>query len=77
MAVDDAFYGPHGLETSARALGHDRPDAPAYRALASDLRERVDGEVQFDEYAQVLYATDGSIYKAKPVGQTTPAGFAL
>jgi len=72
MAVDDAFYDPHGLETSAKALGHDRPDAPAYRALASDLRERVDGEVQFDEYAQVLYATDGSIYRAKPAGVVCP-----
>ncbi|MFW5917236.1 MAG: FAD-binding oxidoreductase, partial [Halorubrum sp.] len=60
------------LDTSSAALGHDRPDVPAYRELASDLRGRVDGEVQFDEYAQVLYATDGSIYQARPAGVVTP-----
>ncbi|ACM55815.1 FAD-binding and (Fe-S)-binding domain-containing protein [Halorubrum lacusprofundi] len=65
-----------GLDTSAAALGHERPDVPAYRALAEDLRERVDGEVQFDEYAQVLYATDGSIYQARPAGVVTPRSVA-
>ncbi|MDZ5811730.1 FAD-linked oxidase C-terminal domain-containing protein [Halorubrum sp. AD140] len=64
--------GASDLDTSAAALGHDRPDVPAYRALAEDLRERVGGEVQFDEYAQVLYATDGSIYQARPAGVVTP-----
>jgi FAD/FMN-containing dehydrogenase/Fe-S oxidoreductase len=64
------------LDTSAAALGHERPDVPAYRALAEDLRERVDGEVQFDEYAQVLYATDGSIYQARPAGVVTPRSVA-
>ncbi|MFB6234540.1 MAG: FAD-binding and (Fe-S)-binding domain-containing protein [Halopenitus sp.] len=68
MAVDDT----PGLETSSAALGHDRPDVPEYQALASDLRERVSGDVQFDEYAQVLYATDGSIYQAKPAGVVLP-----
>ena len=62
--------------TSAAALGHERPDVPAYRALAGDLRERVDGEVQFDEYAQVLYATDGSIYQARPAGVVSPRSVA-
>ena len=60
------------LDTSAAALGHDRPDVPAYRSLAADLRERVAGDVQFDEYAQVLYATDGSIYQARPAGVVIP-----
>jgi FAD/FMN-containing dehydrogenase/Fe-S oxidoreductase len=62
--------------TSAAALGHERPDVPAYRTLAEDLRERVDGEVQFDEYAQVLYATDGSIYQARPAGVVIPRSVA-
>ena len=57
---------------SARTLGHDRPPDPRYRALAEDLRDRVTGEVQFDEYAQVLYATDGSIYQARPAGVVVP-----
>jgi FAD/FMN-containing dehydrogenase/Fe-S oxidoreductase len=72
MAVEDEYYAPEGLETTAAALGHDRPDVEQYAALASDLRERVVGEVQFDEYAQILYATDGSIYQAKPAGVVQP-----
>ncbi|WP_435143404.1 FAD-binding and (Fe-S)-binding domain-containing protein [Halobaculum sp. P14] len=59
-------------DTSAASLGHDRPDVSAYAALAADLRDRVAGEVQFDEYAQVLYATDGSIYGARPAGVVCP-----
>ncbi|MFB6089983.1 MAG: FAD-binding and (Fe-S)-binding domain-containing protein [Halobellus sp.] len=72
MAVEDEFYDPAGLETSAAALSTDRPDDERYAALAADLRERVAGEVQFDEYAQVLYATDGSIYQARPAGVVLP-----
>jgi FAD/FMN-containing dehydrogenase/Fe-S oxidoreductase len=45
---------------------------PEYEALASDLREAVSGDVRFDEYAQVLYATDGSIYQARPAGVVYP-----
>ncbi len=59
-------------DTSAASLGYDRPDVAEYEALASDLRDRVAGEVQFDEYAQVLYATDGSIYRARPAGVVCP-----
>ena len=72
MAVEDRFYDPDGLETSSASLGHDRPDVEAYAALAADLRERVDGDVMFDEYAQILYATDGSIYQARPAGVVCP-----
>ncbi|MFC6613712.1 FAD-binding and (Fe-S)-binding domain-containing protein [Halopenitus salinus] len=57
---------------SAATLGHARPDVEEYAALAGDLRERVAGEVQFDEYAQVLYATDGSVYQARPAGVVFP-----
>jgi FAD/FMN-containing dehydrogenase/Fe-S oxidoreductase len=72
MAVEDEFYDPPGLETSAAALSTDRPDDERYAALAADLRDRVAGDVQFDEYAQVLYATDGSIYQARPAGVVLP-----
>jgi len=57
---------------SARALDAAPPAVPEYRALAADLREQVRGEVLFDEYAQVLYATDGSIYQARPAGVVAP-----
>ena len=46
--------------------------ASEYRALAMDLHEAVSGDVRFDEYAQVLYATDGSIYQARPAGVVYP-----
>ncbi|WP_331236615.1 FAD-binding and (Fe-S)-binding domain-containing protein [Natronorarus salvus] len=53
-------------------LGHDHPDVEEYVDLAADLRDAVAGEVRFDEYAQVLYATDGSIYQARPAGVVHP-----
>ncbi|QFU81296.1 FAD-binding and (Fe-S)-binding domain-containing protein [Natronorubrum aibiense] len=44
----------------------DRPD------LVSALRERIDGEVRFDEYSRRLYATDASAYEMTPVGVVLP-----
>ncbi|WP_415380155.1 FAD-binding and (Fe-S)-binding domain-containing protein [Halosimplex sp. TS25] len=49
-----------------------RETSAEYAALAADLRAAVDGSVRFDEYAQVLYATDGSIYQAQPAGAVEP-----
>jgi FAD/FMN-containing dehydrogenase/Fe-S oxidoreductase len=69
MATDQR---PADLNTSADDLGHEHTDAAEYRALAEDLRAGVAGDVSFDEYAQVLYATDGSIYQAKPAGVVLP-----
>ena len=46
--------------------------ASEYVDLAADLRDAVDGDVRFDEYAQLLYATDGSIYQARPAGVVYP-----
>ncbi|MFB6109629.1 MAG: FAD-binding and (Fe-S)-binding domain-containing protein [Halodesulfurarchaeum sp.] len=43
-------------------------------ALAAALRERVDGEVRFDEYTRQVYATDASIYQVVPIGVVKPAG---
>ena len=68
MAVDEP---PEG-DVSVKALGHERPDVPEHRQLAADLRSHVDGDVDFDEYTQVLYATDGSIYGARPAGVVIP-----
>jgi FAD/FMN-containing dehydrogenase/Fe-S oxidoreductase len=69
---DDKSVSDGTWDTSAAALGHERPDVPAHAALAAGLRERVSGDVAFDEYAQVLYATDGSIYGARPAGVVAP-----
>ncbi|WP_254764391.1 FAD-binding and (Fe-S)-binding domain-containing protein [Natrinema marinum] len=46
--------------------------SPAGEALATDLRTVCDGDVRFDEYTRVLYATDGSIYGAQPAGVVFP-----
>jgi FAD/FMN-containing dehydrogenase/Fe-S oxidoreductase len=43
-----------------------RPD------LVAALRDRVDGEVRFDEYSRQLYATDASAYEVTPVGVVFP-----
>jgi FAD/FMN-containing dehydrogenase/Fe-S oxidoreductase len=72
MAVEDEYYDPDDLDTSVESLGHEHPEEAAYRELAANLRDRLDGDVQFDEYAQVLYATDGSIYQARPAGVVFP-----
>jgi len=61
-----------GWNASSEMIDVDRPDVPEYRAFAEQLRERVAGDVQFDEYTQILYATDGSIYQARPAGAVLP-----
>ncbi|NHN48502.1 FAD-binding protein [Halostella sp. JP-L12] len=55
-----------------RAPSFAGPDVDEFAALAEDLRAAVDGEVRFDEYSQVLYATDGSVYQARPAGVAFP-----
>jgi FAD/FMN-containing dehydrogenase/Fe-S oxidoreductase len=67
MAIEE-----NDITWSAHKLDLDRPDVAEYRDLAADLRSRVNGNVGFDEYARVLYATDGSIYRAEPAGVVYP-----
>ena len=66
MAVED----PADARRSVPAPG---PDDEEYAALADALRDAVAGRVRFDEYAQVLYASDGSIYQARPAGVVEPS----
>jgi FAD/FMN-containing dehydrogenase/Fe-S oxidoreductase len=63
---------PGAWDTSVQTLDIERPDVPAYSGFATALREEVSGDVQFDEYSQILYATDGSIYQARPAGVVLP-----
>jgi FAD/FMN-containing dehydrogenase/Fe-S oxidoreductase len=42
------------------------------RALESDLRARIAGEVRFDTSSRALYATDGSSYRQVPIGVVIP-----
>ena len=47
--------------------------APDYAAdLANDLRERLEGEVRFDNGSRALYATDASNYRQVPIGVVIP-----
>ncbi|WP_276282270.1 FAD-binding and (Fe-S)-binding domain-containing protein [Halorussus caseinilyticus] len=62
------------FEDYRESLGIDAPDDPAHADLAADLRRACEGEVRFDEYSQILYATDGSIYEARPAGVVFPTG---
>lgn len=47
-------------------------DVSEFKDLADVLRRRVAGEVHFDEYSQILYANDGSIYQARAAGVVHP-----
>lgn len=60
---------PNSSNERARAAKFVQVDA---RALASDLRARVAGEVRFDASSRALYATDGSNYRQIPVGVVVP-----
>jgi len=41
-------------------------------ALAARLRQSVRGEVRFDHFSRILYATDASIYQIMPLGVVLP-----
>ena len=43
-----------------------------YQETEAELRKRVEGEVRFDHYSRLLYATDASIYQMEPVGVVIP-----
>src|ERR1051325_11286981 len=42
------------------------------RALEAALKEKVRGEVRFDNGSRALYATDGSNYRQVPLGVVIP-----
>lgn len=44
----------------------------AAKALAEDIRRRIQGEVRFDDGSRALYATDGSNYRQVPIGVVIP-----
>lgn len=55
----------------ARPRVAEYPAAEA-RALESDLRKCIEGEVRFDDGSRALYATDGSNYRQVPIGVVVP-----
>jgi len=72
MATQEPRPDLSDFGTFRDAQGLEHEDVEKYAALAADLRDALDGEVRFDEYTQVLYATDGSIYRARPAGVVLP-----
>ncbi|MHC3439507.1 FAD-binding and (Fe-S)-binding domain-containing protein [Natrialbaceae archaeon A-gly3] len=48
------------------------PAEADHDALEADLRTACAGDVRFDRYTRVCYATDGSIYSAEPAGVVFP-----
>jgi FAD/FMN-containing dehydrogenase/Fe-S oxidoreductase len=75
MGVDDAdpIARPADPPGDPSAFSRDPGGTVSeYVDLVADLREAVSGTVRFDEYAQILYATDGSIYQARPAGVVYP-----
>ena len=54
----------------------DRDHDSDYADLAAELRDQIHGDVRFDEYSRVLYATDGSIYDWRPAGVVYPTSVA-
>ncbi|ELY49983.1 FAD-binding and (Fe-S)-binding domain-containing protein [Natronolimnohabitans innermongolicus] len=71
MATEQRGSDDRSLEVST-ADTESELTADATDALAADLAAAVDGDVRFDEYTRVLYATDGSIYGAQPAGVVFP-----
>ncbi len=43
-----------------------------YREIAAELEKRVEGEVRFDRFSRLLYATDASMYEIEPIGVVLP-----
>jgi FAD/FMN-containing dehydrogenase/Fe-S oxidoreductase len=60
------------IESYRESLNIKVEDDADHAALAADLRSACEGAVRFDEYGQILYATDGSIYGARPAGVVFP-----
>ncbi len=75
MGVDDSEPIARPADPPGDPAAFAREPEPAvseYVDLAADLRDAVSGAVRFDEYAQILYATDGSVYQARPAGVVYP-----
>lgn len=61
---------PFVLLPSSHARSQDT--FPGMRELEAQLRQRVRGEVRFDEASRALYATDASNYRHVPIGLVIP-----
>ncbi|HEV2273357.1 MAG TPA: FAD-dependent oxidoreductase, partial [Acidobacteriaceae bacterium] len=74
MSVADPFPILAGAPISRASHVHE--DFSASRELEQRLREKVRGEVRFDEGARALYSTDASNYRQVPIGLVVPRSIA-
>lgn len=58
--------------TTSASRSAAREETEAYRNLARELAEAIDGEVRFDAGSRALYANDASNYRQPPIGVTIP-----
>jgi FAD/FMN-containing dehydrogenase/Fe-S oxidoreductase len=62
-----AGFGPAHHHTKALQFSEN-----AAQHLAEELRQRIQGEVRFDDGSRALYATDASNYRQVPIGVVLP-----
>ena len=43
-----------------------------YFEIEAELKKRVEGDIRFDKFSRLLYATDASIYQIEPIGVVVP-----
>ncbi|MBM4263374.1 MAG: FAD-binding protein [Deltaproteobacteria bacterium] len=43
-----------------------------YFEIESELKNRIEGDIRFDQYSRLLYSTDASIYQIEPIGVVVP-----
>ena len=65
-----------GPETDSRAEYDYTGGSVARPAPATELKERIDGDVRFDDLSRQLYATDASAYEVTPIGVVYPTSTA-
>lgn len=56
----------------AQKATHVPPKEISHSELAQIIKERIEGEVRFDNGSRALYATDGSNYRQTPIGVVIP-----
>ena len=60
------------VENLVDSIAPAKTSSTAAAALAVALREKLRGEVRFDNGSRALYATDGSNYRQVPIGVVLP-----
>lgn len=60
------------IQTGEKGTGGAATDRQQAQHVAEQLRQRISGEVRFDDGSRALYAADGSLYRQVPIGVVIP-----